>query len=234
MKFAYEKDLKSHNQIHQQKSQSQKTPFSCTTCEKYFADRFSHQQHTCPQSIRSRERLNLLPQEDEFLKSQGFLTKDDFNRHERSNTEKDQLICNQCDKKFSSPDELNNHSKTHTCKFLLQNKCKYGSSGKNHNGICSYAHPRLCIYFQTTGRCKKGDKCDFLHTSNNRGNHSSARPEIRGYKHGNRNQGPTIDTAFLGESTILEYLDKYLNQKLQDLSNNNNSRSRGPQWMARR
>ena len=204
-------------------------PFTCETCRKSFSDRFSHLQHTCPQTERSKVRHTLLSQEEEFKKSQ----KEDLKNHERTHTEDKQFSCHHCDSSFRSLDNLKEHNKTHTCKFLLQNNCKFGSSGKNHNGVCSFAHPRLCIYFQAYGRCKKGDNCDFLHISNNRHSRTNARPVTRDYRQGSRGQGPSNDTAFLGESTILEYLDKYFHQRLQDMRNNN-SRSTGPQWTNRR
>ena len=204
-------------------------PFFCETCDLNFSDRFSHLQHTCPNTDKVKERLALPSQEDEFRRSQ----KDDLKKHEKIHTDEKQFKCHQCDMSFNCLEELKEHTKTHTCKFLLQNKCKYGSSGKNHNGICPYAHLRLCIYYQASRRCKKGENCDFLHT-NNRDNHLGARPVTKGYRYGNKGHGPSSDTAFLGESTILEFLDKYFHQRLQDMGNNNNFRSQGPKWMNRR
>ena len=200
-------------------------PFTCESCKRSFSNRFSFLQHTCPQTERAKVRTAQPSQMDEFRKYQ----RDDLKKHERTHTDEKQFKCHPCDKSFKDLEELDEHNKSHTCKFLMQNKCKFGSSGKNHNGVCSYAHPRLCIYFQTTGRCKKGDNCDFLHTGNVQSinSRSSATPRNRESHLSRQGKGPSMDMAFLGQS-LLKLVQNHFQNQEQDSNNNSGFNPRRP------
>lgn len=54
------------------------------------------------------------------------------------------------------------------CKFYLQNKCKYGLTGKGSQGTgCKFSHPKPCNKYTSHGTgpggCKKGKKCEKFH-----------------------------------------------------------------------
>ena len=89
-------DLKCHERSHQSNSNNssltggQNVSFSCKTCNQNFSDRFSHQQHTCPKTNRSKERTGVVPQEDEFSEV---------------NNEKP-FNCQQCDKRLPNQNEF--------------------------------------------------------------------------------------------------------------------------------
>ena len=206
--------MKEHEKTHSEK-------FNCEQCKQNFNDKFKLDQHTCPKTQKTQERLQQLAQNGKnnpvpdklFCCSkcdQEFKSKDDLKKHERTHDKdsKDasshegdkQFTCKQCDKKFSSLDDMKVHRKIHICPFLQENKCRFGASGKKQNGACSFAHPRLCIYYQNMGRCKKGDNCDFLHT-NNGNDHSGAHNATRGFR---QKQGgnPPGDMSFLGDGFL--------------------------------
>ena len=158
-----------------------------------------------------------------------FSNKELLKKHETTHTGGKHFSCRQCDSKFSSLDKMKEHNRSHTCPFFLQKTCRFGPSGRNQNGVCSYNHPRICIFFQTTGQCKKGDNCDFFHEPNGNGpNPSAARPAARDFRPG---KGPLSEKAFLGEgrfqADLFQFLDQYFQQRMgQDLNGN---RMRGPQ-----
>ena len=179
-----------------------------------------------------------------------FVRKDDLKKHESNHgSEKNNgmsqgsdkpFSCSQCDKKLTTSDELKTHERNHTCPDYLESKCIYGGKGENERGVCAYAHPRKCIYFQTNS-CRRGSSCQFLHIKSSRqvNNHFNARNATRNSsQNGNRGFGmPSMNelASFLDQrfSEIKERIGK-----LEQDSNNNFNKSQDQnnnrgQWQRR-
>ena len=154
--------------------------------------------------------------------------------------------CSQCHKISNTLDEMKKHEKEHTCPDYLESKCLYGGKGENENGICSFAHPRKCRYFQTNS-CRKGTACRFLHIKSSRqGNsspnahqkqrpssHSSAQHVTRGSLPPRDNRvrdrpDQSNDLAFLCKS--IENFKREVSDRLKKLEQDqNNNKGRWPQ-----
>ena len=191
---------------------------------KRLSNRFQFNEHTCPVTAKSLQRIA------------------ENGQNSRDN-EKNQFVCQQCDKKFSSLDTLKEHTSSHICEHYKKGQCKFGSRGNNSQGHCLFKHPRPCWYNETQNGCKKGDNCDFLHRvrkvtdfNGNGPNHFDAHSATRGGRSFHPGNGAHNVKSFLGEgrfqADLFQFLDQYFQQRMGQYQPNKGVR--GSQWNNRR